>query len=212
MSSMSLLFKRTPPKAFEVESDFKFFKSLSSPKVTLKSTNTQKHFTLIFPSLAMNHVFVFCGCCCKFLRTKGAGQHQWIISLFCGSEVWPGSPWTKSPALPGLCAFSGGSGETLTCVSVRSPSLIFKAKNSSISLTSLLGSPDSGKVLCFYGILWWDWVLPGESISKFLTLITCVKSPLPDEAIHSQVGGGGRGQRRRWLPLFCSPKMIINIF
>ncbi|XP_008062055.1 WD repeat-containing protein 64-like [Carlito syrichta] len=32
MSSMSLLFKRTPPKPFEVEQDFKFFKSLSSPK------------------------------------------------------------------------------------------------------------------------------------------------------------------------------------
>ncbi|XP_045672571.1 WD repeat-containing protein 64 [Phyllostomus hastatus] len=32
MSSMSLLFKRTPPKPFEVESDFKFFKSLSSSK------------------------------------------------------------------------------------------------------------------------------------------------------------------------------------
>ncbi|XP_006868644.1 PREDICTED: WD repeat-containing protein 64 [Chrysochloris asiatica] len=33
MSSMSLLFKRTPPKAFEVEQDFKFFQSLSSPKI-----------------------------------------------------------------------------------------------------------------------------------------------------------------------------------
>ncbi|XP_023405085.2 WD repeat-containing protein 64 [Loxodonta africana] len=33
MSSMSLLFKRTPPKAFEVEQDFKFFESLSSPKI-----------------------------------------------------------------------------------------------------------------------------------------------------------------------------------
>ncbi|XP_012499820.1 PREDICTED: WD repeat-containing protein 64 [Propithecus coquereli] len=33
MSSMSLLFKRTPRKAFEVEQDFKFFKSLSSPKI-----------------------------------------------------------------------------------------------------------------------------------------------------------------------------------
>ncbi|XP_023071950.1 WD repeat-containing protein 64 isoform X2 [Piliocolobus tephrosceles] len=33
MSSMSLLFKRTPPKAFQVEQDFKFFKSLSSPKI-----------------------------------------------------------------------------------------------------------------------------------------------------------------------------------
>ncbi|XP_070929704.1 WD repeat-containing protein 64 isoform X3 [Macaca nemestrina] len=33
MSSMSLLFKRTPPKAFEVEQDFKFFRSLSSPKI-----------------------------------------------------------------------------------------------------------------------------------------------------------------------------------
>ncbi|KAI5760623.1 WDR64 [Gulo gulo luscus] len=33
MSSMSLLFKRMPPKAFEVDHDFKFFKSLSSPKI-----------------------------------------------------------------------------------------------------------------------------------------------------------------------------------
>ncbi|KAL1769649.1 WD repeat-containing protein 64 [Sigmodon hispidus] len=33
MSSMSLLFKRTPPKPFEVQHDFKFFKSLSSPKM-----------------------------------------------------------------------------------------------------------------------------------------------------------------------------------
>uniref|UniRef100_G1U5Z9 WD repeat domain 64 n=1 Tax=Oryctolagus cuniculus TaxID=9986 RepID=G1U5Z9_RABIT len=32
ISSMSLLFKCTPPKPFEVEHDFKFFKSLSSPK------------------------------------------------------------------------------------------------------------------------------------------------------------------------------------
>ncbi|XP_049633519.1 LOW QUALITY PROTEIN: WD repeat-containing protein 64 [Suncus etruscus] len=36
MSSMSLLFKRAPPKAFEVEHNFKFFKSLSSSK-------TQRH-------------------------------------------------------------------------------------------------------------------------------------------------------------------------
>ncbi|XP_004283537.1 WD repeat-containing protein 64 isoform X1 [Orcinus orca] len=33
MSSMSLLFKRTPPKTFEVEHDFKYFNSLSSPKI-----------------------------------------------------------------------------------------------------------------------------------------------------------------------------------
>ncbi|KAM9212062.1 WD repeat-containing protein 64 [Dugong dugon] len=33
MSSMSLLFKRTPPKPFEVEQNFKFFESLSSPKI-----------------------------------------------------------------------------------------------------------------------------------------------------------------------------------
>ncbi|XP_051004232.1 WD repeat-containing protein 64 isoform X1 [Acomys russatus] len=33
MSSMSLLFKRAPPKPFEVQHDFKFFKSLSSPKI-----------------------------------------------------------------------------------------------------------------------------------------------------------------------------------
>lgn len=37
MSSMSLLFKRISPKAFEVEHDFKFFESLSSPKVALKN-------------------------------------------------------------------------------------------------------------------------------------------------------------------------------
>ncbi|KAL6042239.1 hypothetical protein STEG23_021560, partial [Scotinomys teguina] len=33
MSSMSLLFKRAPPKPFEVQHDFKYFKSLSSPKI-----------------------------------------------------------------------------------------------------------------------------------------------------------------------------------
>ncbi|ELK32181.1 WD repeat-containing protein 64 [Myotis davidii] len=33
LSSMALLFKRTPSKPFKVEHDFKFFKSLSSPKV-----------------------------------------------------------------------------------------------------------------------------------------------------------------------------------
>ncbi|KAK7815322.1 hypothetical protein U0070_019166 [Myodes glareolus] len=33
MSSLSLLFKRAPPKPFEVQHDFKFFKSLSSPKI-----------------------------------------------------------------------------------------------------------------------------------------------------------------------------------
>lgn len=38
MSSMSLLFKRSPPNPFEVQHDFKFFKSLSSPKVA-KITN-----------------------------------------------------------------------------------------------------------------------------------------------------------------------------
>ncbi|XP_008847398.1 WD repeat-containing protein 64 isoform X2 [Nannospalax galili] len=32
-SSLSLLFKHTPPKPFEVQHDFKFFKSLSSPKI-----------------------------------------------------------------------------------------------------------------------------------------------------------------------------------
>lgn len=49
MSSMSLLFKRTPPKTFEVEHDFKFFKSLSSPKVALKRTNEQKTLCSGFP-------------------------------------------------------------------------------------------------------------------------------------------------------------------
>ncbi|XP_028013882.1 WD repeat-containing protein 64 isoform X2 [Eptesicus fuscus] len=33
LSSMALLFKRTPSKPFKVEHDFKFFKSLSSPKI-----------------------------------------------------------------------------------------------------------------------------------------------------------------------------------
>lgn len=50
MSSMSLLFKRTPPKAFEVEHDFKFFKSLSSPKVALKN-NKKYHFAFVFLNL-----------------------------------------------------------------------------------------------------------------------------------------------------------------
>ena len=50
MSSMSLLFKRTPPKAFEVEHDFKFFKSLSSPKVALKN-NKKNHFAFVFLNL-----------------------------------------------------------------------------------------------------------------------------------------------------------------
>ncbi|KAK2492307.1 hypothetical protein MC885_011197, partial [Smutsia gigantea] len=40
-SSVSLLFKRTPPKAFEVEHDFKFFKSLSSPKGELEVSRTR---------------------------------------------------------------------------------------------------------------------------------------------------------------------------
>nr|KAF6302650.1 WD repeat domain 64 [Pipistrellus kuhlii] len=33
LSSMALLFKRTPSKPFKIEHDFKFFKSLSSPKI-----------------------------------------------------------------------------------------------------------------------------------------------------------------------------------
>lgn len=61
MSSMSLLFKRTPPKAFEVDHDFKFFKSLSSPKVALKQMNEKqknkrKHFALVFPNLDFSRI------------------------------------------------------------------------------------------------------------------------------------------------------------
>ena len=56
MSSMSLLFKRTPPKAFEVDHDFKFFKSLSSPKVALKNKQDKK-FTCL--NVDMSNILVF---------------------------------------------------------------------------------------------------------------------------------------------------------
>lgn len=50
MSSMSLLFKRTPPKPFEVQHDFKFFKSLSSPKVA-KITKLTFAFEFLNPNI-----------------------------------------------------------------------------------------------------------------------------------------------------------------
>ncbi|XP_075410252.1 WD repeat-containing protein 64 [Tenrec ecaudatus] len=60
MSSMSLLFKRTPPKAFEMEQDFKFFKSLSSPKIrryTLEGFLTEnKEAGIVFGSLPIYRV------------------------------------------------------------------------------------------------------------------------------------------------------------
>ncbi|KAM9110540.1 WD repeat-containing protein 64 isoform 2-T2 [Megaptera novaeangliae] len=60
MSSMSLLFKRTPPKAFEVEHDFKFFKSLSSPKTrrhTLEGFMTEnREAGIVFGSLPIYRV------------------------------------------------------------------------------------------------------------------------------------------------------------
>uniref|UniRef100_A0A8C0CD91 WD repeat domain 64 n=1 Tax=Balaenoptera musculus TaxID=9771 RepID=A0A8C0CD91_BALMU len=60
MSSMSLLFKRTPPKAFEVEHDFKFFKSLSSPKIrrhTLEGFMTEnREAGIVFGSLPIYRV------------------------------------------------------------------------------------------------------------------------------------------------------------
>ncbi|KAM5206137.1 WD repeat-containing protein 64 isoform 3-T5 [Hipposideros larvatus] len=60
MSSMSLLFKRVPPKAFEVGHDFKFFKSLSSPKIrkpTLESFMTEnKEAGVVFGSLPIYKV------------------------------------------------------------------------------------------------------------------------------------------------------------
>lgn len=53
MSSVSLLFKRAPPKPFEVQHDFKFFKSLSSPKVA-KTTKLTFVFEIIFEFLNSN--------------------------------------------------------------------------------------------------------------------------------------------------------------
>ncbi|XP_036091246.1 WD repeat-containing protein 64 [Rousettus aegyptiacus] len=60
MSSMSLLFKRISPKAFEVEHDFKFFESLSSPKLrrhALEGFMTEnKEAGIIFGSLPIYKV------------------------------------------------------------------------------------------------------------------------------------------------------------
>ncbi|KAM6217440.1 WD repeat-containing protein 64 [Rhynchocyon petersi] len=60
MSSMSLLFKRAPSKAFEVEQDFKFFKSLSSPKTrrqALEGSMTENRETgIVFGSLPIYRV------------------------------------------------------------------------------------------------------------------------------------------------------------
>ncbi|ELK02293.1 WD repeat-containing protein 64 [Pteropus alecto] len=60
MSSMSLLFKRVSPKAFEVEHDFKFFESLSSPKLrrhALEGFMTEnKEAGIIFGSLPIYKV------------------------------------------------------------------------------------------------------------------------------------------------------------
>uniref|UniRef100_A0A671G2W1 WD repeat domain 64 n=1 Tax=Rhinolophus ferrumequinum TaxID=59479 RepID=A0A671G2W1_RHIFE len=60
MSSMSLLFKRVPPKAYEVEHDFKFFKSLSSPKIQRQALesfrNENKEAGIVFGSLPIYRV------------------------------------------------------------------------------------------------------------------------------------------------------------
>ncbi|XP_007118199.2 WD repeat-containing protein 64 isoform X1 [Physeter macrocephalus] len=60
MSSKSLLFKHTPPKAFEVEHDFKFFKSLSSPKIrrhALEGFRTEnREAGIVFGSLPIHRV------------------------------------------------------------------------------------------------------------------------------------------------------------
>ncbi|XP_054973849.1 WD repeat-containing protein 64 [Sorex araneus] len=60
MSSMSLLFKRAPPKAFEVEHDFKFFKSLSSSKSQRHPlegfTSENKEAGIVFGSLPIYRV------------------------------------------------------------------------------------------------------------------------------------------------------------
>ncbi|XP_066109583.1 WD repeat-containing protein 64 [Saccopteryx bilineata] len=60
MSSMSLLFKHTPPKAFKVDHDFKFFKSLSSSKTrkhTLEGFKTgNKEAGIVFGSLPIYRV------------------------------------------------------------------------------------------------------------------------------------------------------------
>ncbi|XP_016051531.1 PREDICTED: WD repeat-containing protein 64 [Miniopterus natalensis] len=60
MSSMSLLFKRAPTKPFKVEHDFKFFKSLSSPKIrkySLEGFMTEnKEAGIVFGSLPIYRV------------------------------------------------------------------------------------------------------------------------------------------------------------
>nr|XP_058934943.1 WD repeat-containing protein 64 isoform X1 [Kogia breviceps] len=60
MTSTSLLFKHTPPKAFEVEHDFKFFKSLSSPKIRRHAlegfTTENREAGIVFGSLPIHRV------------------------------------------------------------------------------------------------------------------------------------------------------------
>ncbi|XP_005882507.1 PREDICTED: WD repeat-containing protein 64 [Myotis brandtii] len=60
LSSMALLFKRTPSKPFKVEHDFKFFKSLSSPKIrkhALESFLTEnREAGIVFGSLPIYRV------------------------------------------------------------------------------------------------------------------------------------------------------------
>ncbi|XP_036210859.1 WD repeat-containing protein 64 [Myotis myotis] len=60
LSSMALLFKRTPSKPFKVEHDFKFFKSLSSPKIrkhALESYLTEnREAGIVFGSLPIYRV------------------------------------------------------------------------------------------------------------------------------------------------------------
>nr|KAF6280099.1 WD repeat domain 64 [Myotis myotis] len=57
---MALLFKRTPSKPFKVEHDFKFFKSLSSPKIrkhALESYLTEnREAGIVFGSLPIYRV------------------------------------------------------------------------------------------------------------------------------------------------------------
>lgn len=117
MSSMSLLFKRTPPKAFEVEHDFKFFKSLSSPKVALK--NKTKSLSFCFSEFNMSSVLVSYCSCYLSIETWRFKPHKLVISWFCRSLTGIS---LVSPELCLLLEPLGRISYSLVCGSLPSPS------------------------------------------------------------------------------------------
>lgn len=102
MSSMSLLFKRTPPKPFEVEQDFKFFKSLSSPKVDLKKKKKALRFLLLFfhsciQMYPINEIYSFLFLLYKLPHVLSDMSLKWTKAQVLLDCVPFRRPWDKIP-------------------------------------------------------------------------------------------------------------------